>query len=67
MPKLESVLENAAHKILWDFEIQTDHQIPVKRPGQNTEESPEDERRLAFNQTRVKAHQLMLWWKTRKK
>ena len=30
--KTESVLENKTHKILWDFEIQTDHQIPPKRP-----------------------------------
>ena len=25
MHKLESVLENETHKILWDFEIQIDH------------------------------------------
>ena len=30
--KPESVLENKTHKILWDFEIQTDHQIPARRP-----------------------------------
>ena len=28
----ESVLENKTQKILWDFEIQTDHQIPTRRP-----------------------------------
>ena len=27
-----SVLENDAHKLLWDFDIQTDHLISVKRP-----------------------------------
>ena len=27
MHKLETVLENETHKILWDFEIQTDYQI----------------------------------------
>ena len=27
------VLENATHKILWDFNIQTDHLIPARRPG----------------------------------
>ena len=32
MHKLESILENETHKILWDFEIQTDHQIPAGRP-----------------------------------
>ena len=32
MHKPESVLENETHKILWDFEIQTDHQIPARRP-----------------------------------
>ena len=34
--------------------------------GQNTEESPEDQRRLAVNQTPEKNHQLTLVWKTRK-
>ena len=28
----ESVLENETHKLLWDFNIQTDHQILAKRP-----------------------------------
>ena len=28
MHKLESIIENKTHKILRDFEIQTDHQIP---------------------------------------
>ena len=26
------VLENDSHKLLWDFNIQTDHLIPAKRP-----------------------------------
>ena len=28
----ESVLENETHKLLWDFEIQTDHKISVSWP-----------------------------------
>ena len=28
----ESVLENETHKLLWDFEIQTDHLISARRP-----------------------------------
>ena len=28
----ESVPENGTHKILWDFEIQTDHLISARRP-----------------------------------
>ena len=28
----ESVSENETHKFLWDFEIQTDHQISARRP-----------------------------------
>ena len=32
MLKTESVLENEAYKILWNFEIQTDHLIPARRP-----------------------------------
>ena len=27
-----SVLENDTHKLLWDFDIQTDHLIPTRRP-----------------------------------
>ena len=27
-----SVLENEMHKIFWDFEIQTDHLISLRRP-----------------------------------
>ena len=26
------VLENDTHKLLWDFNIQTDHLIPVRKP-----------------------------------
>ena len=26
------VLENATHKLLWDFNIQTNHLIPARRP-----------------------------------
>ena len=33
MYKLGSILKNEIHKILWDFEIKTDHQIPAKRPN----------------------------------
>ena len=33
MHKLESVQENEMHKILWDFEIQTDHLILARRPN----------------------------------
>ena len=29
---LASVLENDTHKLLWDFDIQTDHLIPARRP-----------------------------------
>ncbi len=28
-----SVLENDTHKLLWDFDIQTDHLISIRRPG----------------------------------
>ena len=33
MHNLAPVLENDTHKLLWDFNIQTDHLIPVRRPG----------------------------------
>ena len=29
MNKVESVRENGTHKILWEFEIQTDYLIPT--------------------------------------
>ena len=32
MHQPEFVLDNETHKILWDFEIQTDHLIPARRP-----------------------------------
>ena len=32
MNNLASVLENDTHKLLWDFDIQTDHLISVRRP-----------------------------------
>ena len=32
MHKLESLLENKTHKILWDFEIQTNHLITARGP-----------------------------------
>ena len=32
MHNLASVLKNDTHKLLWDFEIQTDHLISVRRP-----------------------------------
>ena len=34
MQKPKSVLENETHKILWDFEIKTDHLISARRLGQ---------------------------------
>ena len=33
MHNLESVRENETHKLLWDFKIQTDPLISVKRPN----------------------------------
>ena len=37
MHKPESILVEETHKILWDFEIQTDHLISARkiRPGDN--------------------------------
>ena len=32
MHNLEPILENATHKLLWDFNIQTDHLISARRP-----------------------------------
>ena len=35
MHKLEFLRENESHKIIWDFEIQTDHPIQKTRPSDN--------------------------------
>ena len=35
MHNLAPVLEYDSHKLLWDFNIQTDHLIPVRRPDLN--------------------------------
>ena len=32
MHNLAPILENDTHKLLWDFNIQTDHLIPTRRP-----------------------------------
>ena len=32
MPNPESVLENETHKLLWDFDIQTEHLISARQP-----------------------------------
>ncbi len=61
------VLENDSHKLLWDFNIQTDHLISVMKSrdnpndsvtenSQNTEKSPRDLRKLAVTQTLVRNH-----------
>ena len=34
MHKPESVFENQTQKIIWDFKMQTDHLIRVRKPGQ---------------------------------
>ena len=35
MHKSKSVLENQMYKILWEFEIQTNHQIPARKTKPN--------------------------------
>ena len=53
--KPESILENeTTHKILWDFEIQTDHLIPAKRPDQEIIDKKICHRSLSENQRQQK-------------
>ena len=47
MLKPESVLENETHKILWDFEMQTDNPIPARRPDL-----------LLINKKKITCHQM---------
>ena len=35
------VPENVTHKLLWDYDIQTDHQIPARRPDLNNQQKRE--------------------------
>ena len=37
-----TVLENDSHKLLWDFDIQTDHLIPTRRPDNNNQQKKEN-------------------------
>ena len=32
MYNLEYIMENDTHKLLWDFDIETDHLISARRP-----------------------------------
>ena len=55
----KSVLEKETHKILWDFEIQTDHLISASRPDQvivnenkkKSKKEPAEKRTLPFRLT----------------
>ena len=49
----ESVLENETHKILWDFEIQTDHLISTRRPDRvNKKKKKENLPNCGFSRSR---------------
>ena len=45
MRKSQSFLENETHKILWHFEIQTDHLTPTRRPEQKIIKKKIEEKR----------------------
>ena len=40
-----TVIENETHKLLWDFDIQTDHLISARRPGQIIINQKKEEKR----------------------
>ena len=42
----ESVLENETHKVLWDFEIQTDHLILARRPDSDSQQKKKKKENL---------------------
>ena len=46
MYKLESVLEKQTHKILWSFEIQTDHRVIINKKRERTELWPLSSRQI---------------------
>ena len=55
MHKPESAQKNETHKILWDFEIQTDHLIPARRPELLQKREPADHRvKIKENEKRDK-------------
>ena len=50
----KSVLDNEAHKILWDFEIQTDYRILFRRPDLESQQKEREQielRTLPFRLT----------------
>ena len=76
MHNAEYVLENDTHKLLWNFEIQTDHLISARRPDlviinkkeracrimdlAVSKKSPGDLRRLTVIQAPVRNYRLTL-------
>ena len=47
MHKPESVPENGKHKVLWDFEIQTDHKISARRTAQEIVKKKKTKKKLS--------------------
>ena len=39
------VQENATHKLLWDFDIHTDHIISARRPDNNNQQQKKKKKR----------------------
>ena len=61
MHKPEPCLENETHKILWDFEIQTDHQNPTRRPNLEIIDKKRD-----LAESRILPSQRTTGWKSKK-
>ena len=57
MHNLESGLENETHKILWEFEIKTDHLISVRR--QNLEKVKKKKKKKKKRKEKKRTHQIM--------
>ena len=52
MRKPESIPENELHKILWDFQIQTNHLIPARRPDQMIIKKTKNKNKQTSKQTK---------------
>ena len=62
MHNRETILKNETNKVIWDFEIQTDHQISARRP--DLEIVSKKKENLPKNWKNAKSETLPEGWKT---
>ena len=58
------ITENEMHKILWDFETQTDHLIPARRPELVIINKKKKKKWLEKKKRTYRIVDLLSWWIT---